>query len=82
MELDLADYSDVVDLTRVTLLKFDSQGLADGLNTFYMDNVAFVSTAPAPVEGLVVDFNDPSEWPADFAFEEDGICHGCRCRRC
>ena len=50
VELDLADYSDVVDLTQVIQLKFDAQGLADGLNTFYMDNVAFAGTAPDPVD--------------------------------
>ena len=44
VELDLADYSDVVDLTNVHQLKFDAQELDDGLNTFYMDNLAF--TAP------------------------------------
>ena len=46
VELDLADYSDVVDLTQVIQMKFDTEGLADGLNTFYMDNVAFAGTAP------------------------------------
>ena len=45
VELDLADYSDVVDLTQVIQMKFDTAGLADGLNTFFMDNVAFAGTA-------------------------------------
>ena len=56
VELDLADYSDVVDLTQVIQLKFDAQGLADGLNTFYMDNVAFAGTI-APVNENAPEFN-------------------------
>ena len=50
VELDLADYSDVVDLTQVIQMKFDTAGLADGLFTFFMDNVAFAGTAPDSVD--------------------------------
>ena len=56
VELDLADYSDVVDLTQVIQLKFDAQNLDDGLNTFYMDNVAFAGTT-APVNENAPEFN-------------------------
>ena len=58
VELDLADYSDAVDLTQVIQLKFDAQELDDGLNTFYMDNLAFAGT-PDPVDpGTSIGGND------------------------
>ena len=46
----------VVDLTQVIQLKFDAQELDDGLNTFYMDNLAFAGT-PAPVNENAPEFN-------------------------
>ena len=84
VELDLADYSDVVDLTQVIQLKFDAQGLADGLNTFYMDNVAFagtpapVNTAPVFADATVVvdvDENETAVYVAQATDAEDTVSY-------
>ena len=49
VDIDLRDYADVVDLTDVIQIIFDTADLAVPLRDFYMDNVAFVGTNEAPV---------------------------------
>ena len=58
VELDLADYSDVVvDLTQVIQLKFDAQGLTTWVEYgTTMDNLAFAGT-PATVDDFAPDFD-------------------------